>query len=126
MTLAAIWPAVPRKERHRMSQARLRGERLIEEDSKSDEGLSNPKGPSQCRNQSKPPFVSRATSYIARALRPLSPAHCAEAREIADGRTRTGTGVLSPTDFKSVASAISPHRLRPDFSRHDRNDQKLF
>ena len=28
----------------------------------------------------------------------------------ADGRTRTGTGLLSPTDFKSVASAISPHR----------------
>ncbi len=28
----------------------------------------------------------------------------------ADGRTRTGTGRLSPTDFKSVASAISPHR----------------
>jgi hypothetical protein len=30
--------------------------------------------------------------------------------KIADGRTRTGTGRLSPTDFKSVASAISPHR----------------
>ena len=31
-------------------------------------------------------------------------------RKTADGRTRTGTGLLSPTDFKSVASAISPHR----------------
>ena len=29
---------------------------------------------------------------------------------IADGRTRTGTGLLGPTDFKSVASTIPPHR----------------
>ena len=28
----------------------------------------------------------------------------------ADGRTRTGTGLYSPTDFKSVASTIPPHR----------------
>jgi hypothetical protein len=35
--------------------------------------------------------------------------------ESADGRTRTGTGRLSPTDFKSVASAISPHRHLPRY-----------
>ena len=44
----------------------------------------------------------------------------------ADGRTRTGTGLFGPTDFKSVASTIPPHRrcgvhskLLPKFAKID-------
>ena len=43
----------------------------------------------------------------------------------ADGRTRTGTGRLSPTDFKSVASAISPHRRAHEVYPARRVDQQF-
>ena len=53
---------------------------------------------------------------------------CLHIHAAADGRTRTGTGRLSPTDFKSVASAISPHRRRSDctLSTFHRCGQNVF